>query len=270
MHTPGVKLPDASAAPVVMIFEAQLTGGDGSGNEQLLSADEKERARRFVFERDRGRFVAARAFLRRVLGQCVGEHPADLIFDYSPHGRPSLSACAPRPDFNLSHAGEVALLAVCWASPLGIDVETVTAATDTGAIAGQVMHPNELAEFERLAEHRRLSAFFRLWTRKEAALKALGTGLSRDPRSLDVGLGLGGDETGVWLDGKPFVIREIAAPCQLRTGLRPSTPGARGYDSTRSERPDTARNYSYSTPQPGDGLQRVFVEACSGSLQKRG
>jgi 4'-phosphopantetheinyl transferase len=212
MHTPGVKLPDASAPPVVMIFEAKLSGGDGSDNESLLSADEKERAGRFVFERDRGRFVAARAFLRRVLGQFVGEHPADLIFDYSPHGRPSLSAYGPRPDFNLSHAGEVALLAVCWASPLGIDVETVTAATDTNAIAGQVMHPNELAAFERLAEHERMSAFFRLWTRKEAALKALGTGLSRDPRSLDVGFGHGADETLVSLDGIPFVIREIPAP----------------------------------------------------------
>ena len=212
MHTPGVKLPDASTPPVVMIFEAKLSDGDGSDNESLLSADEKERARRFVFERDRGRFVAARAFLRRVLGQFVGERPADLIFDYSPHGRPSLSAYGSRPDFNLSHAGEVALLAVSWASPLGIDVEAVTAATDTGAIAGQVLHPNELAVFERLAEDQRMSAFFRLWTRKEAALKALGTGLSRDPRSLDVGLGNGGDETVVWLDGTPFVIREIPAP----------------------------------------------------------
>jgi 4'-phosphopantetheinyl transferase len=213
MHTPGVKLPDAaSAPPVVMIFEAELSGGGRSDHESLLSADEKERARRFVFERDRGRFVAARAFLRRVLGQFVGEHPADLIFDYGSHGRPGLSAYGPRPDFNLSHAGDVALLAVSWASPLGIDVETVTPATDTGAIAGQVMHPNELAAFERLAEHLRMSAFFRLWTRKEAALKALGTGLSRDPRSLDVGLGQAGDETVVWLDGTPFVIRDIPAP----------------------------------------------------------
>ena len=104
------------------------------------------------------------------------------------------------------------MLAVSWASPLGIDVETVTPATDTGAIAGQVMHPNELAVFERLAEDQRMSAFFRLWTRKEAALKALGTGLSRDPRSLDVGLGHAADETAVWLDGIPFVIREIPAP----------------------------------------------------------
>jgi 4'-phosphopantetheinyl transferase len=212
MHTPSVKLPDTSAPPAVMIFEAQLSGGGRSGNESLLSPDERERARRFVFERDRVRFVAARAFLRRVLGPFVGEHPADLIFDYGPHGRPGLSAHEPRPDFNLSHAGDVALLAVSWASPLGIDVETVTLTTDAGALAGQVMHPNEFAAFECLAEHRRISAFFRLWTRKEAALKALGTGLSRDPRSLDVGLGQACEETLLWLDGTPFVIRELAAP----------------------------------------------------------
>jgi 4'-phosphopantetheinyl transferase len=214
MIIPGVKLPDAgtSHSPVVMIFEAQLSDDGGSDNESLLSADEKERARRFVFERDRVRFVAARAFLRRVLGHFVGEHPAAVGFVYSAHGRPSLSAHGPRPDFNLSHAGDVALLAVSWASRLGIDVETVAPSVDTGALAGQVMHPNELAAFERLAEHQRMSCFFRLWTRKEAALKALGTGLSRDPRSLDVGFGQAGEDAVVWLDGAPFVIREIPAP----------------------------------------------------------
>jgi 4'-phosphopantetheinyl transferase len=214
MLTPGAKLSDASASklPAVMIFEAQLSGVGRSGDESLLSADEKERARRFVFERDRARFVAARAFLRRVLGHVVGEHPTDLTFVYGAQGRPRLSACEPRPDFNLSHAGDMALLAVCWGSPLGIDVETVAPATDTGALAGQIMHPNELAAFELLAEHRRTSAFFRLWTRKEAVLKALGTGLSRDPRSLDVGFGEACGETVALLDGAPCTIRDVPAP----------------------------------------------------------
>lgn len=214
MHPPSVKILDAttSLSPVAMIFEEQLSNADRSDSELLLSADEKDRAGRFIFEHDRARFVAARAFLRRVLGQVVGEHPAALIFAYGAHGRPRLSACAPRPDFNLSHAGDVALLAVCWASPIGIDVEAIAPAMDTGTLAGQVMHPNELAAFERLAEHRRTSAFFRLWTRKEAALKAQGSGLFRDPRSLDVGLGQPSDTTVVFLDGAPCAIHDVPAP----------------------------------------------------------
>ena len=84
----------------------------------VLSADERARASRFVFERDRIRYVAARSFLRHIVAACIGGDPVDLSFSYGPHGRPRLSASHGLvPDFNLSHTGDLAMLAVSWAAP---------------------------------------------------------------------------------------------------------------------------------------------------------
>ena len=72
------------------------------------------------------------------------------------------------------------------------------------------MHPAELALFERIPEHRRTAAFFRLWTRKEAALKAIGTGFLTEPRSLFVGFDQPGEKDEMLLDGRPCAIRDVA------------------------------------------------------------
>ncbi len=202
----------AVAPAVVLIWTVSLCGGDRGSDQRLLSPEEKERASRFVFDVDRARFVAARAFLRRVLAGCVGEDPVALVFAYGAKGRPRLDGHGARPDFNLSHAADVALLAVSWNSPLGVDVEAVRPMPDLDRLAGRVMHPSEFAAFERLEERWRTSAFFRLWTRKEAALKAAGVGFSADPASFRTGICEAHEETRIELDGTRCAIRDIAAP----------------------------------------------------------
>ena len=112
-------------------------------------------------------------FLRLTLANFLGEDPAALMFAYGPRRRPRLDGCSARPQFSLSHSEELALLAISWASPLGVDVESVKLLTDRDSMAAQIMHPIELALFERIPEHQRTTAFFRLWTRKEAAPRPL-------------------------------------------------------------------------------------------------
>jgi phosphopantetheinyl transferase len=148
-------------------------------------------------------------FLRLTLANFLGEDPAALMFAYGPRRRPRLDGCGARPQFSLSHSEDLALLAISWASPLGVDVESVELLTDRDSMAAQIMHPIELALFERIPEHQRTTAFFRLWTRKEAALKAIGTGFLTEPRSLFVGFDHAGEEAEIMLNGRACAVRDV-------------------------------------------------------------
>lgn len=148
-----------------------------------LSQDERARASRFVFDRDRDRYIAGRARLRVILGQYLDQPPADILFHYGAHGRPSVDGVA----FNLSHTGDQALLSVTDHLILGVDIETV--APIDMAVARGHFAAAELRVLLTLPDAERVAAFYRCWTRKEAYLKAVGTGLSTDLSSFVVTLG---------------------------------------------------------------------------------
>ena len=170
----------------VWIWMASLVCDDAKIAE-VLSEDERRRAQRYAFLRDRVRFIAARSFLRRTLGRHRGVDPASLRFAYGLRGRPELEG-APALQFNLSYSGDQALLAVSRDGPLGVDLEARRSMPDLEGLASQVMDPVELRAFHAHSEQDRSAAFFALWTRKEAALKAMGAGFSIDPRSLHGGI----------------------------------------------------------------------------------
>ena len=146
----------------------------------VLSHDERERAARFVFPRDRRRFTVTRASLRVLLGGCVGERAAAIDFAYSAHGKPSLASGSTTPPvhFNVSHAGEVALIGLSLDGPLGVDVEAVRTLPDRLAIASRFFTAAETETITTVPPEERDLAFFLCWTRKEAFSKALGDGLS--------------------------------------------------------------------------------------------
>lgn len=149
-----------------------------------LDAAEHERMRAFRREVDRVRYGFAHSALRAVLALCTGREPAALRFVREdcpgcggPHGRPALDGEGPA--FSLSHGGDLVAIAVA-AHAVGVDVEprpglrTVTEVTTA-------LHPGERAEIEAATgDEERTAAFARLWTRKEAYLKGVGTGLSVD------------------------------------------------------------------------------------------
>src|SRR5262249_12645966 len=151
---------------------------------------EEQRMRRFRFDEDRRRYLLGRGLLRLLLGHYLELTPDLLRFDYTPFGRPHLAAgLAPQLlEFNVSHSGELILIAVAAGRSLGIDVEQIRADVEVKAIAARFFSPSEQEALGRLAEGQQVEAFFDCWTRKEAYIKAKGDGLSLPLDQFDVSL----------------------------------------------------------------------------------
>lgn len=151
---------------------------DASIYDQLLSAEERDRALRFRFARDRDHYTVGRGSMRVLLGGYLGQSPAALRFGYGVHGKPELEAPAgSNLRFNLSHSHRLALLAVTAERALGVDLEGVHRDVGDEQIARRFFSSEEVAVLLALPEAQRRAAFFRCWTRKEAYLKARGDGI---------------------------------------------------------------------------------------------
>ena len=146
----------------------------------LLTADERHRAARFHFARDRQQYVVARGLLRVLLGSYLGCAPARLEFSSSPHGKPALSDAVGEGTlrFNLSHAQGRVLYAVTSRREIGVDIEEVRELPDAEQIAEGFFSVREREALHAVPAHAKNAAFFACWTRKEAYLKATGTGLA--------------------------------------------------------------------------------------------
>ncbi len=181
--------------------------------EATLSSDEKARAERFLFPRDRNRFVAVRGILRELLGRYVSRPPADLKFEYGPQGKPGLRVNLPQRSvqFNVSHSHGVALLAFALGRHLGVDVEWVRPDFATEHIAERYFSPQEVMELRRLPPSLQDEGFFLCWTRKEAYIKALGGGLTVPLDSFQVSL----------TPGKPEELRAANSSHWSLRSLRP-------------------------------------------------
>jgi 4'-phosphopantetheinyl transferase len=157
---------------------------------RALSADERARADRFYFPRDRDRFVAARGMLREILSYYLEEAPGALCFSYNAYGKPALVGAAGL-CFNLSHSHDLAIYAVAHGREVGVDVEHVRAEFAGEGIAERFFSPGEIAALQTLPAEQRVEGFFNCWTRKEAYIKARGEGLSLALDSFDVALAPG-------------------------------------------------------------------------------
>ncbi|MHB8383168.1 MAG: 4'-phosphopantetheinyl transferase family protein [Candidatus Binataceae bacterium] len=167
---------------MIHVWRASLIISDDAMDpfETLLSKDERERAARFHFVRDRRRFTVARAILRLIIGTYLRMRPATVRFSYGPNGKPRIEdACGGESlSFNLAHTGETVLYAFCRNHELGVDVEQIDRRVEFRQIARQFFAPEEIKSIEMLPRDQQGRRFFEIWTRKEAYLKALGAGLS--------------------------------------------------------------------------------------------
>lgn len=157
---------------------------------EVLSPDERERAARFHFDKDKNQFVQARAALRFILSEYLNVRPQDLEFSYGPQGKPELAnghaeSCL---RFNLSRRDGLALIAITRGRKIGVDVELVRADVPFLEIADVSFSSVESATLRSLPERLQATGFYNCWTRKEAYVKARGDGLSFPLKQFDVSL----------------------------------------------------------------------------------
>jgi 4'-phosphopantetheinyl transferase len=176
-----LRLPSLDA-DAVHVWRIALAVPDAEQAERaaVLAPDERDRAARFHFERDRRRWTAARGAVRAVLAGYAGVPATSLAFRVGAHGKPALDGPAGRKglDFNLSHSGDLALCAVTRGRAVGVDVEAVRPDFATGEVARRFFAPAEVAALEALPPGDRVEAFFACWSRKEAYIKARGSGIA--------------------------------------------------------------------------------------------
>ncbi|RZL91811.1 MAG: 4'-phosphopantetheinyl transferase superfamily protein [Variovorax sp.] len=126
------------------------------------------------------------AMLRLLLGRLTGRPPESIQLEKTAEGKPWLAGC--NIAFNLSHARGYSLMALSSAGEIGCDIEDRFSDEDVMGLGAPVLHASELDAMRRLAPWEQRAAFRRYWVRKEAVLKAAGTGFLRDPRLVVTGL----------------------------------------------------------------------------------
>jgi len=151
-----------------------------------LSEEERARAARFHFERDRNSYVLAHALARTLLAQLTGAEPQALRFALGEHGRPELDwpVKSPRMRFNISHTHGLVACALALEHDVGVDVEHVERRLEIGRIAPSVFSPDERRALALLDDDALRTRFFQLWTLKEAYIKARGMGLALPLREI--------------------------------------------------------------------------------------
>ncbi len=162
-------------------FPSKCNSPDLVDDENLISRQELERARRFRFPEDYCTFVTAHALLRRSLSRFAPIAPKEWCFSTEEFGRPIVaeSMDCPGLHFNLSHTRELVACVVSREGPCGIDVETIGRVSDPLSLAENCFHSMEIDDLKTLEGPKRNEYFAALWCLKEAYLKAEGVGLSR-------------------------------------------------------------------------------------------
>jgi 4'-phosphopantetheinyl transferase len=192
----------------VWAIPLDLSESEVSESSHALSEDELLRAARFHFDLHRRRYIAGRFALRRILAAYVGARASEVEFFYGPQGKPHLA----RPDsdvqFNFSNSEGQAICALMRCTEIGADLEMVRDISDYETIAKHFFSPGETEALLSLPPNSRQVAFVNCWTRKEAFLKALGSGLALPLDSFEVSL----------RPGDPARLLSVGGNCAESTG----------------------------------------------------
>jgi len=150
----------------------------GPADHDMLDPNEKERAEKIRFPRDRRRYVLARRFIRTVCAAYLRVKPGEIRFSLGPYGKPRLVLPPTALDlrFNISHCGDILLAAFAVGREVGVDIETRERRLDVAGMSEICLSPEERKKLQGLSDAERLAAFLRNWTLKEAYTKAIGVG----------------------------------------------------------------------------------------------
>jgi len=184
MPSPRRLLPDDEVHVWWLSLRAEARPVEQALNQ--LSPEERKRADRYHFARDRDRFILGRAFLRSLLGEYTNQEPNRVSLRVSPAGKPFLSRRFSL-EFNLSHCEDRGVIALAR-HPVGIDLERLREVSEASAIAENLFTVSENRALRAFPAPLQSEAFLRCWTRKEAYVKARGVGLLTPLASFEVTL----------------------------------------------------------------------------------
>ncbi|MCL2933876.1 MAG: 4'-phosphopantetheinyl transferase superfamily protein [Trichodesmium sp. MAG_R03] len=162
----------------------KLSSGKIEKLSTILSPDEKNRANRFYFERDKNRFIIARGTLRTILSRYLNIEPKKLQFTYSDRGKPYLKNTSIL--FNLSHSQDLALYGITKVNLIGIDLEYIRPMNDAENLAKRFFALQEYNLIRQLPPQKQQETFLKIWTCKEAYLKAKGDGLGGSLEKVEI------------------------------------------------------------------------------------
>lgn len=154
----------------------------------FLSTEELYRANKFRFPEHKRRFMVARAILRQLLGNYLDTSPESVQFNYGDRGKPKIleSNTPSSLQFNISHSQEYALFGFTTGNLIGVDLEYFRKMPDAAKIAQRFFSPKEFDLIKNLTPEQQSRAFLKLWTAKEAYLKAIGTGLTGSLANIEI------------------------------------------------------------------------------------
>lgn len=160
------------------VWQADLRVADATLRDLmgLLTEFEKAKAASFKFESLRNRYLAVRGMLRRTLASYLDVDPRSLLFELGPYGKPYLLDYPLH--FNLSHSGDTLLIAVADFSNIGIDIETSSQRDSLDGLAQRCFSSREYQAWRGMTTEEQREVFYRLWTKKEAFVKAVGRGIA--------------------------------------------------------------------------------------------
>lgn len=204
----GLAPPDAGEVSVLM-FDTSSWSAFQDEAPGWLGDDERARAARFRFDRDRSTYVLAHALWRVALAVCLGRDPCEVPLDFLPSGQPHLPGTSLAT--SLSHSGPIVLVAVGAVRMLGVDLERWPPRISLDDLLPAICTPGEAEVLRPLPPRQRERALLQLWTRKEALLKAFGTGLAQAPGAFGA---IAGESVRLASepDGPPCRILDLALP----------------------------------------------------------
>lgn len=183
---------DSLAPEVLHVWSILLTQPEAivRGLEEHLSMDELRRADRYRRELDRTRYVVAHGALRELLADYTSQTPRNISFGHTATGKPFLinDQGEQRLRFNLSHAGEWAIVALVLSTDVGIDIEQIDSDVSVEAVAERFFSRSEFEALREVPSEQRTVVFFTAWTRKEAYVKARGEGIAGRLRGFSISI----------------------------------------------------------------------------------
>lgn len=231
---------------------------------ESLSTEEIERAQRFVRQSDRDRYIFAHGVLRSILGAYVGRAPCQLVIEAEHYYKPCLLSPSGDNDiqFNLSHSGDMSLIAVTRGTVVGIDVEHIREVPDALQIVNSVFSVDERRFFNSLPPADFEEAFFACWTSKEAFLKGIGKGLSYPLDQFSIIFSKGESDSVIYVHDDPAY-----AYCWkiIRLSPGPGYSAALAIEELRSE----PKFFEYpALAAPDDALVKPLPEICTRDISE--